>query len=145
MGMSSQPSGGASRTTLSEINVTPLVDVMLVLLIIFMVTAPLIQQGVAVELPQTKAPALDAKEDRLVMSITKDKRIYVGETEIPYAELKNKLVGNQKLARDKELYLHADRALPYGFVVDLMAVVKEAGVEKMGMVTDPIVTTPSTR
>ncbi len=136
MGMSQ---GGSGRA-LSEINVTPLVDVMLVLLIIFMVTAPLIQQGVKVDLPKTKAPALDVKEDRLVLTLTKEKRIFIGEVELPYAQLSQKLIGNQRLQRDKEIYLHADRGLPYGFVVDVMAIIKEAGVENLGMVTDPVQT-----
>ena len=131
-------SGGGPGRAMSEINVTPMVDVMLVLLIIFMVTAPLIQQGVAVDLPQTKAQTLDVKEDRLILTLTKGKKIFIGTTEVPYGQLRDKLVGNIKLRRDKEIYLHADRALPYGFVVDVMAIMKEAGVENLGMVTDPV-------
>lgn len=123
---------------MSEINVTPMVDVMLVLLIIFMVTAPLIQQGVSVELPQTRAQTLDVQENRLVLSLTRDKRIFIGETEIAYPELRDKLVGNIKLRQDKQIYLHADRNLPYGFVVDVMSIMKDAGVENLGMVTDPM-------
>jgi biopolymer transport protein TolR len=130
--------GGSEHGAMSEINVTPMVDVMLVLLIIFMVTAPLLQQGVAVDLPQTKAQSLDVNPDLVVLSITKERRIYLGETELPYASLKAKLTSNIKLRKDKEIYLHADRALPYGFVVDVMAVMKEAGVETLGMVTDPM-------
>ncbi len=125
--------------SMSEINVTPLVDVMLVLLIIFMVTAPLIQQGVPVELPKTRAPTLDVHQDRVVLTVTREQRIYLGETEIPYAQLRAKMMENVKLRRDKEIYLHADRALPYGFVVDVMAIMKDAGVENLGMVTDPVV------
>lgn len=135
MGM--QLGGGASRA-MSEINVTPMVDVMLVLLIIFMVTAPFIQQGVAVNLPETAAPSLDVKEDRAILTITRDKKIYLGEVEIPRKKLQDTLVGNLKLRRDKEIFLHADRSLPYGMVVDVMAVMKEAGVENLGMVTDPL-------
>ena len=131
-------SGGGGRQTLTEINVTPLVDVMLVLLIIFMVTAPLIQQGVAVDLPKTKAPTLDVKSERVVLTITKEQRIFIGETEIPYAELRAKVTDNLKLRRDKELYLHADRSLPYGFVVDVMATMQRAGVVNMGMITNPL-------
>ncbi|MBN1960289.1 MAG: ExbD/TolR family protein [Deltaproteobacteria bacterium] len=124
--------------SMSEINVTPLVDVMLVLLIIFMVTAPLIQQGVAVDLPKTHAPSLDIKADRVVLTITREQKIFLGEVEIPYAQLRAKVSNNIKLKADREIYLHADRALPYGFVVDVMAIMKDAGVETLGMVTDPV-------
>ena len=134
----SMSTGGGSGRALAEINVTPMVDIMLVLLIIFMVTAPLIQQGVPVDLPQTKAPTLDVDEDRLVLTVTKERKLYIGETEIPYTQLRDKLVGNTKLARDKQLYLHADRNLPYGVVVDIMAIIKDAGVTNLGMVTDPV-------
>ena len=133
---------GDSRGALSEINVTPMVDVMLVLLIIFMVTAPFIQQGVAVDLPQTQAPTLDVNEDRMVLTLTKKRAIFIGETEIVYADLADKLVGNLKLRQDKEVFLHADRALDYGFVVDVMAIMKQAGVENLGMVTDPVTGPP---
>lgn len=133
---------GGSGRPMSEINVTPMVDVMLVLLIIFMVTAPLIQQGVQVDLPQTKAQTMDAQENRLVLTITKERTIFLGPAEIPYGELRDKLVGNIKLHADKQVYLHADRNLPYGFVVDVMAVMKDAGVENLGMVTDPVQEAP---
>jgi biopolymer transport protein TolR len=123
---------------MAEINVTPMVDVMLVLLIIFMVTAPLISQGVAVALPQTKAQTLDVQENKLVLSLSRDKKIYLGQTEIAYAELRDKLVGNIRLRDDRQVYLHADRDLTYGFVVDIMAILKDAGVENLGMVTDPL-------
>jgi len=133
--------GGGQGRSMSEINVTPLVDVMLVLLIIFMVTAPFIQQGVAVDLPQTKAPTLDVKPDHVVLTLTRERRIFIGQVELPYNELRERLVGNLKLRSDKELYLHADRDLPYGFVVDVMAIMKDAGVQTLGMVTDPMAAT----
>lgn len=139
---------GGSRRAMSEINVTPLVDVMLVLLIIFMVTAPLISQGVPVDLPQTQASALSGDEKKLVLTLTKDKQIFIGtnaDNPIPYDQLETKLRANEKLKAEKELYLHADRALEYGFVVDVMAIVKRAGVEKMGMVTDPLQAEPKKR
>ncbi len=127
----------SSGRPLSDINVTPMVDVMLVLLIIFMITAPFIQQGVSVQLPNTQAAPLESTSEHAVLSVTHTKHIYLGDTEIPYNDLKKTLVGNIKLQQDKHLYLHADRRLPYGFVVDVMAVIKEAGVENVGMVTDP--------
>ena len=134
-------SGGSGRQTLTEINVTPLVDVMLVLLIIFMVTAPLIQQGVEVNLPEARAKAVEAEEQKLVLSIKADKTLYLGTSEdaarIPFERLEEKLRGNARAMKDKELYLHADKALPYGFVVDVMATVQRAGVVNVGMITNP--------
>jgi len=129
---------GSSGRAMSEINVTPMVDVMLVLLIIFMVTAPMLQQGVTVDLPETEAQTIDAEEDRAILTLTADKKIYFGEAEISYNELRAKLQNNLKLRRDKEVFLHADRSLEYGFVVDIMAILKNAGVENLGMVTDPV-------
>jgi biopolymer transport protein TolR len=133
--------GGSGRQTLTEINVTPLVDVMLVLLIIFMVTAPLIQQGVEVNLPEARAKAVEAEEQKLVLSIKADKTLYLGTSEdaarIPYERLEEKLRANTRAMKDKELYLHADKALPYGFVVDVMATVQRAGVVNVGMITNP--------
>ncbi len=138
MGMSS---GGGDRRAMSEINVTPLVDVMLVLLIIFMVTAPLISQGVEVDLPQTRAEPMAGDEKKLVLTVTKDRQIFIGsnaENPIPHDVLEERLSANARLQADRELYLHADRSLDYGFVVDIMAIIKRAGVEKLGMVTDPM-------
>ena len=130
-------SSGGQGNPVSDINVTPLVDVMLVLLIIFMVTAPLIEQGVKVELPKTKAPSIDSNQAKLVLAVTKERKVFLGETEIAYAELKEKLGANERVKKEREVYLHADRSLPYGYVVDIMAILKEAGVENLGMVTDP--------
>ncbi|NMB76706.1 MAG: protein TolR [Myxococcales bacterium] len=129
--------GGSSDPTMSEINVTPLVDVMLVLLIIFMVTAPLMQQGVQVALPQTQAQNIQEDQQRLILSITREQKIFIGQTEVDRETLEQKLLANEKLKRDKEIYLQADRAIPYGFVVDVMAVMKRAGVESVGMLTEP--------
>ncbi|BDG09009.1 ExbD/TolR family protein [Anaeromyxobacter paludicola] len=132
---------GSGRQTLTEINVTPLVDVMLVLLIIFMVTAPLIQQGVEVKLPQAKAPPVKADEAALVLSVRSDKSIWLGEgkdaVQLTLPTLEEKLSANSRVAREKELYLMADRGLPYGFVVEVMAAVQRAGVQNLGMITSP--------
>ncbi|BDG04317.1 protein TolR [Anaeromyxobacter oryzae] len=134
-------SGGGGRQTLTEINVTPLVDVMLVLLIIFMVTAPLIQQGVEVNLPDARAKPVDAEEQKLVLSIKRDKTLWLGSTEdaaqIPYDLLEDKLRANPRAQKDHELYLMADKGLPYGFVVDVMATVQRAGIVNVGMITNP--------
>ena len=130
--------GGGRRGTLAEINVTPLVDVMLVLLIIFMVTAPMIQQGVKVDLPEAKAAPVEETEKKLVLSLRTDRAIFVGEAEVALAELEDKLKHNPKAQADKEIYLHADKNLPYGFVVEVMAAVQRAGIPAMGMITDPV-------
>ena len=138
MGMST---GGGRGKAVSDINVTPLVDVMLVLLIIFMVTAPLITQGVDVDLPKTKASSLEGTDKKTVLTITKEKKIFIGsnaENPIPYEQLVEKLKHNEKLQAEKEIYLHADQKLEYGFVVQVMARVQEAGITKLGMVTDPL-------
>src|SRR3954447_20777155 len=128
--------GNGGRTSLSEINVTPLVDVMLVLLIIFMVTAPMIQQGVKVDLPTAKARPIEAVEQKLVLSVRADRGIFVGDAPVKLEELREKLESNPKAQADKEIYLHADRNLPYGYVMEVMAIVQAAGIPAMGMVTD---------
>ena len=136
MGMGSNR-GSGGRSTMSEIHVTPMVDVMLVLLIIFMVTAPLIQQGVKVNLPEAKAAPVEAAEKKLVLSIDMQRRVYIGEAEVALAELEKKLATNTKAQTDKEVYLHADRDVPYGVVVDVMAAAQRAGITNVGMITDP--------
>jgi biopolymer transport protein TolR len=128
---------GGARRAMTDINVTPLVDVMLVLLIIFMVTAPLIQSGVKVDLPRASAQQMEHSEQKLVLTITRDRRVLLGDTEIAFAELERKLSANARVQKDKELYLHADRSLPYGQVVEIMAVARRAGVEALGMITEP--------
>jgi biopolymer transport protein TolR len=136
MGMSSG-GGSKGRTTMSEINVTPMVDVMLVLLIIFMVTAPLIQQGVKVNLPDARAAPVEASEKKLVLSVNDEKEVYIGEAPVLIEELEDKLRNNVKAQEDKEVYLNADRAIPYGVVVEVMAAAQRAGIENIGMITDP--------
>jgi biopolymer transport protein TolR len=110
---------------------------MLVLLIIFMVAAPLIQQGVKVSVPKTRAAELASQEAKLVLSIRADKAIFLGDAPVPFEQLEEKLKANAKLQQDKELYLKADKDLPYGFVVTVMAMLQRAGVDNLGMVTDP--------
>jgi biopolymer transport protein TolR len=137
MAMSGGRSGNG-RTTMSEINVTPLVDVMLVLLIIFMITAPLIQQGVKVNLPEAKAAPVEATEKKIVLSVDAQRRVYVGEALVPLEDLESKLKANAKAQSDKEVYLHADQGIPYGIVVEVMAAAQRAGIANVGMITDPI-------
>lgn len=134
MGMST----GGGNGPLSEINVTPLVDVMLVLLIIFMVSAPMMTTGVEIDLPKTHAPRMEIEEEKLLLTITKDRKVLLGETEVPYDKLEDALTTNSRLQRDRELYLQADETVPYGFVAKVMALVRRGGIEKLGLVTDPM-------
>lgn len=124
------------RGTMSQINVTPLVDVMLVLLIIFMVTAPMMQQGVQVNLPKADTKALAPKEDTLVVSIEQSGKTFINSTEISADLLKDKLTSMLAGREKREVFLKADQAVPYGDVVRVMAQIKGAGVERLGMVTE---------
>jgi biopolymer transport protein TolR len=130
-------SGNGIGRPLSEINVTPMVDVMLVLLIIFMVTAPMMQQGVDVDLPKTTTQPLKVKDEPLILTIKKDGQLLLGRQEIPQAELQKKLEAIFEGMDQKELYLRADQAVPYGDVARAMAAAREAGASKLGMVTEP--------
>ena len=123
--------------TISQINVTPLVDVMLVLLVIFMVTAPIIQQGVQVNLPQAKAGAIPGTEELLVVTIAKNGRVYLNDNPMNAGELGNNLRAIRKLHADKQFYLRADQDVRYGLVMKTIAEIKQAGIEKLGMVTRP--------
>jgi biopolymer transport protein TolR len=123
--------------TISQINVTPLVDVMLVLLVIFMVTAPIIQQGVQVNLPQAKAGAIPGTEELLVVTISKNGRVYLNDNLMNAGELGNKLRAIRKLQADKQVYLRADQDVRYGLVMKTIAEIKQAGIERLGMVTRP--------
>ena len=119
------------RQALSEINVTPFVDVMLVLLIIFMVTAPLLQQGIDVNLPQAKGKELTPAE-RIVITIKKDGKIYLNKTSTSINELKSKLASMS----DRDVFLKADKDVPYGIVIEVMGELREIGIEKLGMITE---------
>ena len=122
---------------MADINVTPLVDVMLVLLVIFMVTAPLLHQGVEVKLPKSVAQNLPkSPEDPLILSITKSQLYYLNETPIPRGQLRDRLKLMLKNRRDKAVYLKADRNLTYGVVVETMDLLNRIGVESLGMVTE---------
>ena len=123
--------------TISQINVTPLVDVMLVLLVIFMVTAPIIQQGVQVNLPQAKAGAITGTEELLVVTITRSGKVYLNDKVMTLNELGTKLRAIRKLQADKQVYLRADQDVRYGLVMKTIAEIKQAGIETLGMVTHP--------
>ncbi|HXK30393.1 MAG TPA: protein TolR [Candidatus Binatia bacterium] len=133
MDASSQRDG----TTIAQINVTPLVDVMLVLLVIFMVTAPIIQQGVQVNLPQAKAGAIPGTEELLVVSVAKNGKIYLNDNPMTLSELGGKLRAIRKLQVNKQVYLRADQDVRYGVVMKTIAEIKQAGIERLGMVTRP--------
>jgi biopolymer transport protein TolR len=130
-------SAGSGKGPVSEINVTPLVDVMLVLLVIFMVSAPMMTTGIDVDLPKTHAPRMDVEQEKLLLTITKDQKVYLGETEVPFDNLEQALTTNARLQSERELYLQADQAVPYGFVAKIMALIRKGGIEKLGLVTDP--------
>lgn len=130
-------SGNDSKRFLSEINVTPFVDVMLVLLVIFMVTAPMMQEGVDVNLPQAQGKSLPSKEKRMTISITSTKEIYLNDRKIELSNLENKLRTVFQNRTDRQLFLRADEIVPYGFVVKTMAAVRNAGIDQLGMVTVP--------
>ena len=121
----------------SEINVTPMVDVMLVLLIIFMVTAPMMNTGVDLDLPQVTAQRLEDPEGKLVLSITKDRKLFLGGAQVKWTELKVKLETNARVQAEDAIHVEADSTLPYAVVVTAMAVAKEAGVGKVLLLTDP--------
>jgi biopolymer transport protein TolR len=123
-----------SRSVLSEINVTPLVDVMLVLLIIFMVTAPLLQQGVDVNLPKAKGRDLPT-EERITLVIKRDGKVYMNDNPVSISDMRKRLQAISKL--NPNVFLKADRDISYGLVVQVMGEVKEAGIEKLGMITEP--------
>ncbi|HDJ23372.1 MAG: protein TolR [Candidatus Aminicenantes bacterium] len=124
-------------TSLSEINVTPLVDVMLVLLIIFMVTAPMLQTGIGVNLPQAETQTSPAEEG-LTLTITKDRYIHLNDTVINQFLLEQKLKEYFYGQEKKVVFLRADKELPYGFVIQVLDIIKRAGVEVVGLVIEPI-------
>jgi biopolymer transport protein TolR len=124
------------RRFLAEINVIPLVDVVLVLLVIFMVTAPMLYRGMDIKLP-TSASSTIKPELRAVLTIEKDQRLYLDKDQLSVAQLERKLRVMQEEHADVSLYLRGDREVPYGIVVQVMDGVKKAGIEKLGMVTDP--------
>ena len=130
--------GGNNGGMISEINVTPLVDVMLVLLIIFMVTAPMMMQGVDVALPETTSAPLSAEKEHLVITIDPNSQVYINEFQVSLDTLRDKLSKIIETKPDKEAYLRADKSIPYGTVVRVMAEIKAAGIDKLGMVTVPL-------
>jgi biopolymer transport protein TolR len=129
---------GDERRMMADINVTPLVDVMLVLLIIFMVTAPMLTQGIDVNLPKATAHALSGSEERLVVTVDQASRIYVNKQPVEMSRLNGFLKSMLSGRRDRQVFFRADRVVPYGFVVQVMAEIKNSGADELGMVTEPL-------
>lgn len=129
---------GNGKKLMSDINVTPFVDVMLVLLIIFMVTAPMMMEGVEVNLPKTTTKNIKTPEDPLVLTVTKNKEIMLEKTKLRLEDIETKIGSILKYRKDNQILLKADKDVPYGFVVQVMAGVKRAGIDKLGMITEPV-------
>ena len=128
-------SGNGRRTLLSEINVTPFVDVMLVLLIIFMVTAPMLQQGIDIALPQAKAVGAKILEEPFILKIKKDRRIYIGDNVVALSELSEKLKALFEHRQEKAVYLQADKSIPYGIVAQALGEIKSSGINAVSLIT----------
>jgi biopolymer transport protein TolR len=143
MALSTQSLPSASRgrrqvgTSLSEINVTPFVDVMLVLLVIFMVTAPMMQSGIGINLPQAETDSKPAEEG-LTLTVTKDQYIHIGESTVNINLLERRLTEYSMNKPKKVIYLKADESLSWGFIVRIMDITKKAGIEVIGIITEPI-------
>lgn len=127
----------SEKRSMAEINVTPLVDVMLVLLIIFMVTAPMLSMGIDVNLPRVKSKSIDLAEEKLILSINENREIFLNKTRLPVQDLNAKLAAIFAARIDREVFLRADKNVPYGFVVEVMSEIRKAGVDKLGMITEP--------
>ena len=128
---------GKSRMVMSEINVTPLVDVMLVLLIIFMVTTPMMQQGIDIDLPETASSGVATTDEPFVLVIKKNRKLYVAEKQSPAEDLQKRLKAIFETRKNKQVYLQADKSVDYGFVAETMADIRAAGIFNIGLVTIP--------
>ncbi len=126
-----------TATALAEINVTPLVDVMLVLLIVFMISAPLMNQGVQVDLPKTTAQTLNETQEPLVLVINKNRQILIGDKPVESGSLRARLEAIAAARPNVEVFIHADQGLPYGLIAQVMAEVKRSRIHRVGLVTDP--------
>ena len=135
MGAVSGQQTGGGRRVLSEINITPFVDVMLVLLIIFMVTAPMMQQGLDVELPETASAGISVPEEPFILRIKKNKKIFIGTAEISAEDLKLKMQAILKARKDKHIYIQADKSVEYGVVAQTLAHIRSAGLYQVSLVT----------
>jgi biopolymer transport protein TolR len=130
--------GRNNKRFMSDINVTPLVDVMLVLLIIFMVAAPMMTQGVDVNLPKTTAKNIKSQDEPLMLTVNKKGDIFIENQSVTLDSLEVKIQKIFQNRREKEILLRADKDVSYGVVIDVIARVKKAGIDKLGMVTEPL-------
>ena len=135
MGMSGSPT--KSRMAMSEINITPMVDVMLVLLIIFMVTTPMMQQGIDIDLPEVASSGTPTTDEPFILEIRRNKKLYVGETEVRIGVLSEKLKAIFSSRKNKQIYLQADRNVDYGLVAEAMGEIRAAGISNISLVTLP--------
>jgi biopolymer transport protein TolR len=129
--------GSPSDNSISQINVTPLVDVMLVLLVIFMVTAPILQQGVAVDVPKVAAGPLTGEEEQLVVNVAKGGKLYLNDTALAPGDLATKLAAIARARPDRQVYVRADQTVPYGEVMAVIGSIRDAGLARVGLVTEP--------
>lgn len=139
MGMNIQHGQNGKQGLMSEINVTPLVDVFLTLLIIFIITAPLLQQGMSVNLPKAAAPSLKRSKADVILTVQKDGKIFLGDdsAEIPFDEVEGRLAAIYTNKEQKDLFIKADSDITYGIVISVMSKAKKAGVDRIGMITAP--------
>jgi biopolymer transport protein TolR len=131
------------RSVRAELNITPMVDIVFVLLIIFMVAAPMIEQGVDLDLPQTETVPIESPKDKFIVRVFKGRKsnenqIFIDKTEVSLKDFETKLKTNAKVQQQREIFLHASQQLPYGYVVRLMAIMKKAGVNNISLVTEPL-------
>jgi len=136
MGMGSARKGGRRSGGFRDINITPLVDVMLVLVIVFMVTAPLLTTGLRIDLPEVKAAATPVKDARLLVTVTKDEKVLFGEEDVT-SHIDQALKDNARVQKERELYIRADKDARYGIVATVVAAARNSGVESLNLLVQP--------
>lgn len=134
--------GGGEGGVKSEPNVVPMIDIMLVLLIIFMIAAPMLTTGVNVDLPKADAPRMDIDQEHPLITVQRDQRIFLFEEEVSLDVLRQRLVSDERIRNVDEVFVQADEQVPYGVVAQVLALVRQAGIGKMGLVTDPVTRKP---